>query len=78
MFTKNGILIKKVAKYILRPFVFRKRRVLCSTKGNSKFVSNDFIKDMKPSITIIGAGISGLSVGLHLHREAFCENHRSQ
>jgi phytoene dehydrogenase-like protein len=23
---------------------------------------------MKPSITIIGAGISGLSVGLHLHR----------
>jgi predicted NAD/FAD-binding protein len=25
---------------------------------------------MKPSITIIGAGISGLSVGLHLHREA--------
>jgi protoporphyrinogen oxidase len=26
---------------------------------------------MKPSITIIGAGISGLSVGLHLHREGF-------
>jgi protoporphyrinogen oxidase len=44
---------------------------VCSTKGNSKFVSNDFIKDMKPSITIIGAGISGLSVGLHLHREGF-------
>jgi protoporphyrinogen oxidase len=45
---------------------------MCSTKGNSKFVSNDFIKDMKPSITIIGR-ISGLSVGLHLHREDFCE-----
>ncbi|MEZ7505649.1 NAD(P)/FAD-dependent oxidoreductase [Flavobacterium sp. Arc2] len=26
---------------------------------------------MKPSITIIGAGISGLSVGLYLHREGF-------
>jgi hypothetical protein len=35
---------------------------------NSKFVSNDFIKDMKPSITIIGAGISGLSVGLHFEK----------
>jgi phytoene dehydrogenase-like protein len=26
---------------------------------------------MKPSITIIGAGISGLSAGLHLHRKGF-------
>jgi phytoene dehydrogenase-like protein len=26
---------------------------------------------MKPTITIIGAGISGLSAGLHLHRKGF-------
>ena len=26
---------------------------------------------MKPTITIIGAGISGLSAGLHLHRKGY-------
>jgi predicted NAD/FAD-binding protein len=29
---------------------------------------------MKPTITIIGAGISGLSAGLHLHRKVLTSN----
>jgi hypothetical protein len=59
MFTKTEFYNKaKGRKIYLRPFMFRKRE-LCSTKGNTKFVTNDFIKDMNPTITIIGAGISG-------------------
>jgi phytoene dehydrogenase-like protein len=43
----------------------------CVRRKETVNLYQTIIKDMKPSITIIGAGISGLSVGLHLHREGF-------
>jgi hypothetical protein len=70
MFTKRNSRIKQRSQNLYLLLYLGKKK-LCSTKGNTKFVTNDFIKDMKPTITIIGAGISGLSVGLHLHRQGF-------
>jgi hypothetical protein len=49
----------------LQPF-FDLETGYCGNHWNTKFVTNDLdIKYMKPTITIIGAGISGLSICTH-------------
>jgi hypothetical protein len=71
LFVKNGIINKVKGYKIFLPFLINRFGLLRSQLRNTKFVSNDCSNTMKPTITIIGAGISGLSAGLHLHRKGF-------